>query len=142
MCDRRSCVSCKQTMNKYKRSIQPSRLIISSLTGSSATGAMVGSNTVGPVVGSSTTGAMVGSSSMGAIVGSNTVGVSVALTGAVVGSRVGSRTVYTISRKIEEKRKVVSKRRSTNHILAESKHDSPAQLLVLPSSMEPQKVRP
>jgi hypothetical protein len=91
--ERRSCVSCKQTMNKYKRIVQPSCFITASLTGSSATGAMVGSNTVGPVVGSSTTGAMVGSSSMGAIVGSNAVGVSVSLTGADVGSRVGSRTV-------------------------------------------------
>ena len=92
MNERRSCVSCKQTMNN-KRSVQPSCLITASLTGSSATGAMVGSNTVGPVVGSSATGAMVGSSSMGAIVGSNAVGVSVSLTGADVGSRVGSRTV-------------------------------------------------
>ena len=119
MNERRSCVSCKQTMNKYKRIVQPSCLITASLIGSSATGAMVGS------------------SSMGAIVGSNAVGVSVSLTGAVV----GSRTVCSISRKIKEKR-VVSKRRSTNRILAESKHDLPAQLLVLPSSMEPQKVRP
>lgn len=128
-------------MNKYKRIVQPSCLITASLTGSSATGAIVGSNTVGPVVGSSTTGAMVGSSTMGAIVGSNTVGVSVALTGAVVGSRVGSRTVCSISRKIKEKR-VVSKEKITNRILAECKHDLPAHLLVLPSSMEPQKVRP